>query len=137
MAINKDPGDTRTYTSNQTNNFDMEASATPNALATTSGDAHLNWAGRIAGINLPHIAVAFYSTTFWSEDATTIQTSNSSSSGFITSTNGLTLGTSLDHAQVPGMHMAPFSVAAESNGTVHYKVMHATDNSGTQSFTKA
>ena len=139
MAINKDAGDTRTYTANQTNNFYLRASANPNALATTSSnsDAHLNWAGRIAGINLPHICVAFYSTTFWSPDAITIQTSNSSGSSFVTVTNGLTLGTTLDHSQVPGFHLAPFSVAGESNGTVYYKIMHATDNSGNQSLSKA
>ena len=139
MAINKDPGDTRTYTANKSHNFYLRASANPNAVSTvSSNDLHKNWAGRVAGINLPHICVAFYSTTFWSPDAITIQTSNSSGSGFVTVTNGLTLGTSLDHAQVPGMHMAPFSVAGETSGnTVFYKIMHATDNSGEQSFTRS
>tara|TARA_Y100001937_G_C7005652_1_gene278584 strand:- start:300 stop:725 length:426 start_codon:yes stop_codon:yes gene_type:complete len=140
MAINKDPGDTRTYTVDTTLNFDMKASATPNTVSLTAGNAHLNWAGRVANINLPHIAVAFYSVISYTEGTTAAQVKTSATSGgsYTTRTKGLTLSTSNDHAQIPGFFMAPFSIADNSisNGTVFYKIAHSSDNSTFQSITK-
>ena len=139
MAINKDSGDTRTYTANQLTSFDwrLPQQSQPKADTMTSSNARTNWPGRIArgtGNVLTHVNILCYASTITSDDAAVIQVSEASdlSSGVVSS-NGHARGTSFDHAQIPGFHFA--AIRANTLGTdrlIYLRATHATHTSGIQ-----
>lgn len=140
MAMNKDSGDTRTYTADQLTSFEwrLPRRSTPQASTLTESTTRINWPGKIArgsGNVLPHINLLCYASTITSDDAAVIQVSNSSTfaSGNVNA-NGHTRGTSTDHAQIPGLHFAAISAnTLTSNSTIYLRATHATDNTATRS----
>ena len=139
MAINKDSGDSRTYTANQLTSFDwrLPQQSQPKMDTMSSSSARTNWPGRIArdtGNVLPHINILCYASTITSDDAAVIQVSNSATlaSGNVNA-NGHTRGTSTDHAQIPGFHFAAISAnTLTNNSTIYLRATHATHTSGIQ-----
>ena len=138
MAINKDPGDNRTYTSNITKSYDWRI-PTVNNSTTTASNTYLNFPGRIANLGIANVSVAFYTCTFYDHDeAADIRVSTTSGVLGPSKAVGLTGSTSVHgHAQLPGAFFAPFSVNGMSNGTLYVKVNHSTDTSDQQTITKS
>ena len=140
MAVNKDSGDTRTYTADQLTSFEwrLPRRSTPQLSTLTESTTRINWPGKIArgsGNVLPHINLLCYASTITSDDAAVIQVSNSSTfaSGNVNA-NGHTRGTSTDHAQIPGLHFAAISAnTLTNNSTIYLRATHATDNTATRS----
>ena len=139
MAMNKDSGDTRTYTANTLTSFQwrIPTNNTNNVAALSS--TRVNWPGKIGygtGVSRePNISVFCYACTFTSNDAVVLALSSDDSS-FTNTSNGHGRSSTLDHAQVPGLHFSAVPVAGSgySTGTRYWKARHATDDSTSRTF---
>lgn len=136
MAINKDSGDTRTYTADTLTGFQWRIPTTNTSVISAFGNgSYANWPGRIQTIQEANVSVFAYACTFTSNDAAVLAISNSSGSGFTNITNGHARSETFDHAQVPGMHFAAVNCQSlASTGIKYWKALHATDNSDAFSF---
>jgi len=139
MAINKDSGDTRTYTANQLTSFEwrLPRRSTPslNLLSVTN----INWPGKLGIASSSdfrrHENILCYASTITSDDAAVIQVSNSSTfaSGNVNA-NGHTRGTSTDHAQIPGLHFGAINAnTLSNNSTIYLRATHASSTTTTRS----
>ena len=137
MAINKDSGDSRTYTSSISTAFQWRIPTVANST-TPAGDAP-DWPGKVGGLSLSYAVVIPVASTFTSETPWYLKGTGGGSGGSYTY-DVAEVSHATDHVVanhtcrvIPGLHLIRGSVGTLSNGEVWIKAFHATDDSSSMS----
>ena len=118
MAVNKDSGDTRTYTADKLEIIDWKVPASPSSnVSVLELD---NWPGLI--LSEPYTVLWNYHCTYYNSNGATLQSSNASGSGWGDVAEGHAGGTFLTHPVIPGFHMAKGNISNLQDGDCYLRV---------------